>query len=83
MKTVQLRSHVGADGILELKIPAGVVESDVDVTVVVNPLPASGFKSEAERQEWVQFVERMAGSWQGGPLERGDQGEFEKREEWG
>jgi hypothetical protein len=83
MKTMQVRSRVGADGMLELKLPSGLSETDVDVVVVVNPVPPSGWKSEAERQEWQEFVRTTAGAWQGEPFERPEQGEFEKREEWG
>jgi len=35
------------------------------------------------REEWLQFIRETAGACQGEPLERPDQGEFEKREEWG
>jgi hypothetical protein len=83
MKTMQVRSHVGADGMLELKLPSGLAETDVDVVVVLHPIPSSGWKSEAERREWQEFVNKTAGAWQGEPLERPEQGEFEKREEWG
>jgi hypothetical protein len=62
MKTMQIRSHVGADGMLELKLPSGLSETDVDVVVVVHPVAAGGLKSEADRREWQEFVTRTAGS---------------------
>ncbi len=35
---------------------------------------------ENEPENWQRFVDATAGAWQGEPLERGDQGEYEQRE---
>lgn len=35
---------------------------------------------ENEPENWQSFVSATAGAWQGEPLERGDQGEYEQRE---
>jgi hypothetical protein len=75
MKTMQVRSHVGADGMWELKLPSGLSETDVDVVVVMSPVAPSGWKSEAERQEWQDFVKRTAGSIQDPTFFRHEQNE--------
>jgi hypothetical protein len=82
MKTIRTRSHVGSDGMLELKLDSGVRETDVEVVVVVQPVQQAGWKSEAEKEAWRRFVNETAGAWQGEPLEWPEQGEFEKREAW-
>ena len=38
MKSILLRSHVDADGILRLQVPIGLTDTDVDVALVVQPL---------------------------------------------
>ncbi|HWE04195.1 MAG TPA: hypothetical protein VG326_17445 [Tepidisphaeraceae bacterium] len=52
MTTLNVRSHIGTDGTLELKLPAGVKEADVDVIIAFQPVSHTGWKSEAERLEW-------------------------------
>lgn len=80
--TTKLRSHVGADGMLTLQLPAGVTETDVDVEITVRPISeAAGFAAEAERREWQAFVERTAGSIDDPSFYRHDQGVYEEREE--
>lgn len=81
MKTMQIRSHVGTDGVLELKLPSGLSETDVDVVVVVHPIPPNGLQSEAERLEWQEFVTRTAGSIQDPTFFRHEQGEYEQRDD--
>jgi hypothetical protein len=80
MTALQLRSHIGADGMLELKVPAGVSEPDVDVTVTFHPVSPAGWKSETERQEWHEFVSKTAGSVDDPIFFRHEQGEFERRD---
>ena len=80
MTALQLRSHIGADGMLELKVPAGVSETDVDVTVAFHPVSPAGWKSETERQEWQEFVSKTAGSVDDPTFFRHEQGEFERRD---
>jgi hypothetical protein len=48
MHSVTLRSHVGPDGILNLQVPSGVRDAEVEVTVTVTPL---SFASQANRSE--------------------------------
>jgi nitrate/TMAO reductase-like tetraheme cytochrome c subunit len=80
MKTIRTRSHVGSDGMLELKLDSGVRETDVEVVVVVQPVQGAGRKFEAEKETWQHFVNETAGVWQGEPLERADHSEFQNPE---
>ena len=80
MSTIHTRTHVGTDGILRLQVPVDVANADVDVTVVVEPAQVRGPMSP---EEWDRFIESTAGKWEGEPLARPDQGNFETRGEWG
>ena len=82
MTRIQIKSRVGSDGVLTLKVPLGREEADREV--IVNVESADSDRSTSTNQdEWSQFIRETAGQWQGEPLERPDQGEFEKRDEWG
>ena len=78
---ILIHSHVGADGILQIKVPTEFKDTDLEVTVsikTVNPVP----KKTPEELGWTPgFFERTAGAWEGEPLVREEQGEYEKREE--
>lgn len=74
MQSIKLCSHVGADGILHLDIPAGIVSGHIEVGVIIKPITSS-------QREWMPgFFEEVIGGWAGEPLERPEQGEFETRE---
>jgi hypothetical protein len=38
MKSVTLRSRVGADGMLNLQVPVGIANAELEVMVIVQPL---------------------------------------------
>ena len=95
MKTIETRSRVGADGVLRLNLPVNLPETEVDVVIVVQPLPerldgnghapngATGeSKDEATAKGWPPgFFEQTFGCCADDPLERPEQGEYEVREE--
>jgi len=82
MKTIKTRTHVGPDGMVELKFACGVTETDVDVTVTVEEVNAHDAKrSQFDRDEWRRFVQETSGSIDDPTFVRGEQGEYEKREE--
>lgn len=65
---------------LHLDLPIGREQADRDVLVTVRPLSDDEAASRPRTQEeWEAFVERTAGKWQGEPLERPEQGEYEER----
>ena len=68
------RTHLEANGTLNLSVPTGLPESDVEVVVVVQPLPR-------ERRGWPQgFIDETYGAFAEQPIERGHQGSIEERE---
>ena len=82
MTTIQTTSHIGLDGLLHLTLPAGVRDADLDVTVILRP--TSGNLQPLESlEDSLRIIAQTAGKWEGEPLERPQQGEFELRQEWG
>lgn len=77
MTSVKLTSHVGADGILNLQIPTGIVNADLEVIVVVEAVASK----PSEDLGWPPgFIEKFAGAIPDFP-ERAPQGEYEIRRE--
>ena len=80
MISVKTKAHVGPDGTLAVQVPTSLPEMDVEVTVLVQPVPA-GTTPTPEELGWPPgFFERTFGSLRGDPLERLPQGEYEQRE---
>jgi len=72
MKTLHFRQKSGANGRLRLDIPVGKADAECDVLVVVEP--------SAPPPEWLPgFWDQLSQGWQGEPLTRPAQGEFETR----
>lgn len=81
MQSIKIQSRVGSDGILKLEIPVGLTDADLEVLVVVQPL-ASPSTTSPEDLGWpAGFFEETAGAWQGEPLIREEQEEYETRDE--
>ncbi len=69
MKCIQLESEVGADGVLELRIPLGAPDARKRVIVTIEPLPPPVPPSASDSSDWHEFVERTYGSCAGLGLE--------------
>lgn len=88
MTSFQLRGHVGADGTLDLQVPTGMPETEVEVLVVLQPIHASNGASQTasggaspEELGWPPgFFEETYGSFADEPLVRAPQGDYEERE---
>lgn len=81
MQTITLHSHVGADGILNLQIPVGMSDVDLEVIAVVQQMNGH-LVTETDSLGWpLGFFEETYGSLKDDPLERPPQGDFEVREE--
>ncbi len=77
METITLHSRVGADGLLKLQVPVNATNTDLEVVLIVQPVAPS-----AESLGWPQgFFEQTYGRWQGQPLVREPQGDYEVRDE--
>ena len=73
MKTLHFRQKSGANGKLSLDIPVGMADAECDIMVVVEPSVAPA--------EWLPgFWEQLFRGWQGEPLTRPPQGDFESRD---
>jgi len=82
MQSIKVRSRVGADGMLHLQIPGGIKDTDLEVIVVFQPIvPATEAKTPEDLGWSPGFFERTFGCFQDEPLVRGEQGEYEIREE--
>lgn len=74
MVTIPVKTRLEADGILNLRVPTGLPEADVEVVVVVQPV-------EARTNTWPEdFLQETYGAFADQPFERGNQGVFEARE---
>ena len=82
MQIIKLRSHVGEDGIMHLQVPVGKTDVDLEVVVIIEQTTPATQANTPEARGWPPgFFERTAGAWQGEPLIRGEQVEYEKRDE--
>lgn len=70
MESIKLKGRIDDDGILRLEVPVG----RPGVTVVFQ-------RPEMTQEEWEKFINETSGSLADDPIERGDQGEFEVRDE--
>jgi len=79
MLSLHRRSWVGTDGVLHLSIPAGCADAEVEVTVLVEPVAAPE-GAGAEALGWSgDFFGEVVGGWQGEPLVREPEGQYETR----
>jgi hypothetical protein len=62
MKSIQLESEVGPDGVLELRVPLGANDARTRVVVTIESLPGQELKSSASLSDWHDFVQRTYGS---------------------
>ena len=84
MQSIKLKSHVGEDGVLQLQLPVGVKNTDLEIIVVFQAVKVDSKPSEAKTPEELgysrEFLEKVIGGWEG-ELERPEQLPFEEREE--
>jgi hypothetical protein len=75
MQRLIVKSRVGADGVLRVTVPVGEAEADLEVQLIIEPLPPV----EKSHQDYLDFLQATAGAWQG-DFERPEQGEYEDRD---
>jgi hypothetical protein len=74
MVTIPVKTHLEADGILNLRLPTGLPETDVEVLVVVQPV-------ETRANKWPEdFFQDTYGAFADHPIKRGGEAVFEDRE---
>jgi hypothetical protein len=70
MRSILIRSRVGADGVLHLDVPSNLVETDVEVMVILQPVRPSDLGRTEELAWSTGFFESVVGGWQGERLKR-------------
>ena len=81
MVSIQLRTHVGPDGTLNLRVPTALRETDVEVLVVLQPVATTPVAPSPEALGWPPgFFEETFGCLKDDPIERAPQGDYETRE---
>jgi hypothetical protein len=85
MKSIQLKSSVGKDGILNIQIPVDMPEQEIEILLVIQPIHKQTEKQyqplEKLKKGWPDnFFENVVGAWSG-DLIRPSQGDLEIREE--
>jgi hypothetical protein len=79
--TYHTHTRVSKDGVLTIRLPSELAESEVEVTVEAKPAHAPGDERSRKDLGWPPgFFEETAGHWQGEPLVREPQGDYEVRE---
>ncbi|HXE54145.1 MAG TPA: hypothetical protein VN541_14075 [Tepidisphaeraceae bacterium] len=76
-----LRGHIKNRTVV-LDDPVNLPEG-TDVEVEVRPTAEATPHQSDDPRDWERFVAETAGAWQGEPLTRPPQGDFETRENWG
>ncbi|MCP4112750.1 MAG: hypothetical protein GY749_45685 [Desulfobacteraceae bacterium] len=82
MKSMQLKSNVGKDGILRLQVPINMPEQEIEIVLVIQPVhkQTENQYHTIERGWPDNFFKDIVGAWSG-DLVRPSQGNFETREE--
>ena len=80
MRSILIKSRVGADGMLHLDVPSDLPGTEVEVMVILQPVapPPVGV---ANQVAWSpDFFESVVGGWEGKRLEREPEGAYETRQ---
>ena len=81
MKSLQLKSNVGKDGILRLQLPINMPNQEIDIVIVMQAVQKQKEKQYLTIEKgWPDdFFQNVVGAWTG-DLVRPEQGDFEIRE---
>ncbi len=80
MKSIQLKSHVGTDGVLRLETSVGFTDKDVEVILVINEVTLDQDIEKKLDNVWPDdFFKKTFGSVPDFP-KRSSQGDYELRE---
>ena len=70
MRSILIRSRASADGVLHLDVPSNLVETDVEVMAILQPVRQSDLGRTEELAWSTGFFESVVGGWQGERLKR-------------
>lgn len=69
MQIITLRSHIGQDGMLHLDIPIDVKDTDLNVTVILEPVIPNNESEKPQGKGWPSgFFEETSGCLKDTPL---------------
>ena len=82
MYSIHIRTQVDQDGRIELHVPPQYVGQMLDLVVVYAPAQeAASAEAQSQPEGWPPgSYEATAGAWQGEPLVREPQGDYEERD---
>ena len=75
MQSLTLHTRVGKDGILKLEMPSDMIDIELEIVLIFNPITESAINWSPD------FFTEVVGGWQGEPLVRESQGNYETRNE--
>jgi hypothetical protein len=82
MQSIIFNSQTGKDGILHLDIPLGLTDTELKVTVTVEPITPDSDTETPQGKGWQSgFFEETFGSLKDNPLMIDSEGVFEDEEE--
>jgi hypothetical protein len=83
MQTITLNSHVGEDGILHLDIPVDVINTNLKITVILQPAIESDHQEQPQGKGWpANFFAETSGCLKNSPLNIDSEGVFDDLEEF-
>ena len=81
VNSIQFRSQVDGEGRVELRVPTQYRGQMLDFVVVFEPVQENGVAEQGDPAGWPSGAyAATAGAWQGEPLVREPQGEYEVRD---
>lgn len=81
MKSIKLSKKVGTDGILHLDIPVEIIDTEVEIMVIYQPLQSPIQPNTLDDLGYPPgFFEQTYGSCADDPIVIDSEGEFEERE---
>lgn len=81
MTRIEVRSRVGDDGVLSLRVALDPADANRDVIITVEPA-GNGLDGGLTRERWAALLNETCGGWRGAPPVRPSQGSFEPRRPW-
>ncbi|WP_373479288.1 hypothetical protein [Geminocystis sp.] len=71
MQTISFKTYIGEDGILQISLPEHLKNTDLEITLVYQPILASKNKKNDLSTGWAkEFFEEVIGGWEGEELVR-------------
>ena len=80
MTSISFKTRVSPDGTLQVVVPTGLPESDVEVLLVIRPANPSGANAGAAQSWPANFFDNTFGSLADDPLVRPPELNYEARE---